>query len=363
MVITKLAVAAAVALIGVVPSARPVVTDGWAGMVRESVRIPMGGGWVAQGEFTYPRGAKGKAPVLVLLHGSGPNDMNQTVAGGATFTPIAQAANRKGFAVLRFNKRGVTGVGPVLSDDDAQVHPAKPYEQRLDDAAAVVRYAGGLGDRVFLLGHSEGTQIAGNLAARPRAWGIKKPAGVIEMGVVGGTAREVFYYQAIGRELTRLHDEADFDGDGTLRGAEIPAELAGLELDADHDGALSIDGELRPAREQALQIDKFPDVRGVPAGITDYVVDFGRFPTPAEDLPRYDGPVLLLNGETDVQTRVRGARDADAALEKAGNKDHTLVTYPGMSHFMNVAPQYSDVQGSPAEAVVDTVAGWLAGHR
>ncbi len=32
------------------------------GTARETVRIPMDGGWVAEGELTYPRGASGRLP-------------------------------------------------------------------------------------------------------------------------------------------------------------------------------------------------------------------------------------------------------------------------------------------------------------
>ncbi|MGW4073680.1 hypothetical protein ACWELB_09220 [Streptomyces asiaticus] len=36
-------------------------------------------GWVTNGELTYPNGVKDPLPSVVMLHGSGLNDMNQTV--------------------------------------------------------------------------------------------------------------------------------------------------------------------------------------------------------------------------------------------------------------------------------------------
>ncbi|GAA0929357.1 hypothetical protein GCM10009576_046430 [Streptomyces rhizosphaericus] len=38
-----------------------------------------GKGWVTNGELTYPGGVKGPLPIVVMLHDSGLNDMNQTV--------------------------------------------------------------------------------------------------------------------------------------------------------------------------------------------------------------------------------------------------------------------------------------------
>jgi uncharacterized protein len=356
---------------------------GWEGIVREAVRIQMDAGWVADGELTYPLGAKGKLPTVVLLHGSGHNDMNQTLAPlVATFPPIAQAINRQGFAVLRFNKRGVVDVGPKLSTDQAALYPARPYEQVLRDAAAAVRTAAKLPQvdpgRIFLLGHSEGTQVASNLVAAPAKYGITKPAGVVEMGVVAGTPREVFYYQAVGSTLGRLHEQFDFDGDGALTRTEVsqgllgqPAEVAAqlrellnsTEVDANGDGKLSIDAEIRPALEAAFDFSKFPHIPGLPKGLDAYMEDLGRFPSPARDLPRYAGPVLLLNGQSDVQTRVRGAIVTDAALAQSGDRDHTLITYPGMGHLMNLTSEYDAADGNPDPAVLSDITAWLAKHR
>src|SRR5690349_4739723 len=51
--------------------------SGWQGITREAVQIDFGQGWVTKGELTYPSNARGRLPVVVMLHGSGHNDMNQ----------------------------------------------------------------------------------------------------------------------------------------------------------------------------------------------------------------------------------------------------------------------------------------------
>jgi pimeloyl-ACP methyl ester carboxylesterase len=382
--------------IGVVPltqsqaATTPVAATrtGWEGIVRETVRIPMEGGWVAGAELSYPRGARGKLPTVVLLHGSGKNDLDQTLPGPvSTFRPIAQTVNRQGFAVLRFNKRGVVGAGPELSDDPALLFPMKPYEQVLRDAAAAVRFAQKQKrvdpNRVFLLGHSEGTMVASNLAADPKRFGLVEPAGVVAMGVVGGTPRETLYYQAVGTQLGRLHEEFDFDGDGRLTATEATKGLAGQaeqiaqqlrpflldgtdvnpRFDTDGDRTLAIDAELEPVIRAGVGFDQYPHLPGAPKGLDTYLEDLARFPTPEQDLPRYTGPVLLLNGRTDIQTRPLGAITTDAALTKAGNRDHQLITYPGMGHLMNITPEYTPANGSPDQAVLTDISAWLAERR
>ena len=158
--------------------------SGWKGVTREQVKIDFGKGWTTKAELTYPSSAKGRLPLVVFLHGSGRNDMNQTLpeGKGSTFVPLAQAASREGYATLRFNKRGVTDIGPVESTDPAQLTPKNPYNQIQWDAASVVRFAARSSkvdpSKIFLLGHSEGTNVAttwpptrGSSASRSRpAW-------------------------------------------------------------------------------------------------------------------------------------------------------------------------------------------------
>ncbi|MCL3818635.1 hypothetical protein, partial [Aeromicrobium wangtongii] len=54
-------------------------TSGWAGITRKQVTIDFGKGWVTKAELTYPTRSKGRLPLVVMLHGSGHNDMNQTL--------------------------------------------------------------------------------------------------------------------------------------------------------------------------------------------------------------------------------------------------------------------------------------------
>lgn len=365
----------------------PGTDDAWQGITREPVKIPMDGGWSSQGELTYPSGATGPLPTVVLLHGSGKNDRDQTLAPDvATLATVARTANHAGYAVLRFDKRGVVGVGPVLSEDPAQLYPDRPYEQILRDAAAAVRFAQDSehvdADRLFLLGHSEGTQVASNLAADPRGYGIAEPAGVIAMGVVGAGPREVLYYQVVGRQLEQFHEELDADHDGSLTAGEVtdglrgrPEDVAGPvraalldgdrvngQVDVDGDGRLGIDSEIEQAVRAATGFDRYPHLPGAPQGLDTYLEDVARFPNVVEDLPHYAGPVLLLNGQSDIQTPARYAEAADAALGAAGHRDHTLITYPGMSHLMNLTDKFSPVLGNPDPAVLADITRWLGEH-
>ncbi|GAB7040616.1 MULTISPECIES: alpha/beta hydrolase [Catenuloplanes] len=381
-------VAGADVLAGAPPATAAGAHSGWDGITREQVRIDFGEGWVTNAELTYPSRAKGRLPLVVMLHGSGRNDMNQTLpdGGGSTFVPLAQGANREGFATLRFNKRGVTGVGPVESTDPAQLNPKNPYEQIQQDAAAAIRFGAASKridpNKIFLLGHSEGTNVAANLAADPKAFGIPTPAGVIAMGVVGKDIRTLLTLQLFGRQLLQLHDEFDLDADGQLTALEAsdglagqPAEVAeqfrAILLDGDRvlastdrngDGQIAIDAEAGAVLREASRIDEYPNVPGLEE-LQEYVADIARFPTVTQALPKFAGPTLLLNGENDLQTPARAAIAADTAVAAAGNRDHTLIIYPGMAHTMNITPKFTPEFRGPDAQVVTDVRAWLKSHR
>jgi hypothetical protein len=55
--------------------------------------------------LSYPKGAKGPFPGVLLVSGSGPNDRDETVGMIKPFRDIAHGLALNGFAVLRFDKR------------------------------------------------------------------------------------------------------------------------------------------------------------------------------------------------------------------------------------------------------------------
>lgn len=98
----------------------------------------------------------GLFPAVVLIAGSGPNDRDETLFGHKPFLVISDVLTRGGFAVLRYDKRGVGGSTGDYSKATIQ-HFA-------EDAHAAVEYLRQRReiDRSYigLLGHSEGGIIA-----------------------------------------------------------------------------------------------------------------------------------------------------------------------------------------------------------
>lgn len=128
----------------------------------ESVTIPAFGFNLA-GTITRPKTAE-PAPALILIGGSGPTDRDETVAGIPVFGQVARDLVNAGFAVVRYDKRGVGQSG-----GRAESATIADYAE---DARWVLNWLekqkGIDKERIGLVGHSEGALAAMLLAGRER---------------------------------------------------------------------------------------------------------------------------------------------------------------------------------------------------
>jgi dienelactone hydrolase len=117
------------------------------------------GGLKLPATLTLPEGA-GPFPVVVLVHGSGPHDRDETVGANAPFRDLAEGLAARGVATLRYVKR--TRQYPERT-------PATVDEEVVQDALnaiALVRKQGRIDPNgVFVLGHSMGGYLAPRIAA------------------------------------------------------------------------------------------------------------------------------------------------------------------------------------------------------
>ena len=124
------------------------------------------------------------APIVVMVHGSGALDRDETIYANKPFRDIAEGLARKGIATLRYDKRTYVYSQPVTTLDDETVL----------DALSAIRLAHQYSTRVYLLGHSLGAMLAPIIAERtaePLAGVIMMAAPARDMETV---VREQFDY-------------------------------------------------------------------------------------------------------------------------------------------------------------------------
>jgi len=90
-----------------------------------------------------------KAPIVVMVHGSGPNDRNETLGQNTPFKDIAEGLAAMGISSFRYDKRTKLYKGSA----DTLTYMGETVE----DAVAAVKMLRKMGyKRIFVLGHSLG---------------------------------------------------------------------------------------------------------------------------------------------------------------------------------------------------------------
>src|ERR1035441_4792538 len=247
------------------------------------------GEWKLPGTLTVPVGA-GPFPAAVLVHGSAPNDRDETVGGAKVFKDLAEGLASRGIVVLRYEKRTLQYRARI-----AGIAKFTVQEETVEDAVkaiALVRAQAEVnGSRIFVIGHSLGAYVAPRIAEQDG-----KLAGLVLMA---GNVRpledlaveQVTYMGITGREL----DNAK----------AFQAKVKKLET-GDEDS---------------------PALGGVPVA---YWVDLKRYEH-AAPAGKLGIPMLILQGERDSQVTM-----ADFTLWKTAvgsAKGVVMMSYPALNHF------------------------------
>ncbi len=255
----------------------------------EEVTVDAGAGTPLGATLTLPTGAA-SAPGVVLVHGSGPNDRDESVGPNKPLRDLAAGLASRGIAVLRYDKR--TRAYPEAFAGTAYTTDKEVTNDAL--AAALLRQRPEVDNRrVFVLGHSLGGMMAPRIARRDTAL-----AGIILAAAAARSLPELLRAQA---DHLDAHDST-------------------VDVAAIHDMADQIEA-ITPGDSSLTA-----PVAGAPAS---YWLDLRDYdPVTAAALER---PTLILQGERDYQVTM--AEDFAAwkdALGDAGNV--TLKSYPRLNH-------------------------------
>lgn len=335
--------------------------------------IDLGGGLTTEAQLTHPSVGDGPFSGVLLVHGSGNTDMDEylppevsgTEEGSRPFLQIAEYLSERGFAVLRYNKRGIGINGTVL---DLEVVTNTIFEELQHDAeralGVLMQQPEVDADDITIIGHSEGTWIAIRIAIEEP--GVKN---IVLMSAAAHNLKDLLYYQLVEKN-THMFQEIDSDHDGSISIQEayvLPPVLADAllenstgdwlwlpEIDQDEDGYVSISEELVPQWEQTFEYittAEFP-------GSKWFRSHFG-LRSNLDLMGNVSSSILILQGEGDTQTPVEGAFLLEQRLTEVGHPDHTLITYPGLGHSFYPVEGLVQWLGPIQEQVLSDLASWL----
>ena len=101
-------------------------------------------------------------PIVVMVHGSGPLDRDETVMANKPFRDLAHLLASRGISTLRYDKRTFVSQEPVASVE----------EETINDALAAIELARTYNSNVWLLGHSLGAMLAPLIAEQTELKGV-----------------------------------------------------------------------------------------------------------------------------------------------------------------------------------------------
>ncbi len=295
------------------------------------------------GTLTIPN-SPGKHPAFLMIAGSGPTDRDGNSALGIKtdlFKQLAASLAKDGVATLRFDKRVTGALRSSIPKDPSGLSEYCSWENFVEDAMAGYRFLRKQPEvdpkRTGLLGHSEGGMLALQGAAGMNS---EKPAALILMGTPGRNIAVILREQI----------------NSMLAAQKATPEQTKFFLDKQDSICAAI-----------KQSGKVP--ANVPAGLVAlYPAYLGKFLhsellfEPTRDASAFPGPVLIIQGEKDVQISAeRDAPSLSKALNARRNDRHETFIVPNASHNLKHVTDKTDpgFSGDVDTAVFSKLRTWI----
>ena len=296
-------------------------------------------GFSLAGTLTLPESGH-DFPAMILIAGSGRNDRDETEMGH--FLLLSDYLTRNGYAVLRYDKRGV-------GESEGDYAGATTFDFA-DDTRSAIRYLESRPEmnheKIGLIGHSEGALIASIIAADSD----ENVASIILMGGTGVNGIDVLLTQA--ELISRINGIPE---DQIYITTETNRALYEIAASSGSDSLLAIEmREVQPELD-----DNMVNMLLSPWLRTFFSID------PGDYISKVSCPVLAMTGEKDVQCPPELNLTAiERSLKKADNTNYQIETLPGLNHLFQTSEsgspyEYNQLEEIMAPVALELILKWL----
>jgi hypothetical protein len=302
------------------------------------------------GTLALPEKAATPVPAVLLIHGSGPADRDENVPGMKIdfFRAVAHRLAQAGIASFRYDKRGVGA-----SEGDLSKAGLTDLVEDARAALDALRTRGEIDpERVFILGHSEGGNIAPLLAV-----GDPTVRGLILVATNARPLDQIIRWQV--ETLNRAAGLSESELEAILKQQD---EWAAFVKESEGDWE-NYPYEQLKERLTWLTPEKYAELTRV--SLRWLREHFTR--DPLETIRRVRVPVLILQGEKDIQVPKEEAELLARALREVGNEEVELHILPDLNHLMRRHPeepnlQYRHLDEPVDERILQLIVEWVQAH-
>jgi uncharacterized protein len=388
-----------------------------------NLTIDLGNGLKTNAQLTIPAVGEGPFPGVLLIHGSGANDLNET--GGLilvdnetgskvypdkqTFFQIAEYLSERGFVVLRYDKRGVTSNFTLESSIWGNM-TFNDLKQDAEKALSVLLQQPEVNatKKATLIGHSEGTMIAPRVAVD----NPDKVNNIILMGAVAHNLKDLLYFQIVANPLQYVENVLDKNHHGVLSvkeaskdpifqdlvGGNLTHLLQGQTNVTDYQNktttsephpaytginqdTISIENKLKPALLAAYKNVTSPTASALSAKCLEVQYGYFEWNSGLEGCPMWmrshsalgdtltmignvssGTGILILQGENDTATPVEQGLLLQQRLTEVNHPDHLIITYPNLGHSLSPSSEWVSQSGPMKDYVLADLYAWLEAH-
>lgn len=308
------------------------------------------------GTLTLPATGS-KHPAVVLVTGSGAQNRDEELMGHKPFWVIADFLTREGFAVLRYDDRGVGG-----SEGTQEEATTNDFATDTEAALDYLKTRGEINPaKTGIIGHSEGGMIAFMLAAKH-----KDIAFIVSMAGAGFRIQDLMLKQAemtmkatggIAQQTAWPQQKPVLRDRYALLTQDMPIDDLKKKL---YDDVLkTIPSNLRDDENTRKKIDGEIAVMTSP-----WYIAFMKY-DPVHDLEKITCPVFAINGDKDTQVHAETSLAAiGKAIRSNGNQHALTKSYPGLNHLFQhcktgSVSEYGDIEETISPEVLNDIKDWL----
>ena len=323
------------------------------------------------GTLTYPKPLAGvdylkppTYPAVILISGSGPQDRDETIFGHKPFAVIADDLTKKGFAVLRYDERGVgksTGKFALattadFASDAASAIEFLKHQPQIDTA------------HIGIIGHSEGGMIAPMLAANR-----KDIAFIVLLAGPGLPTTALMQEQISAVMLSQGQSAAAATAGGAFYKEIAKAVNSSKDTGVIFKNALQYANKwVKKQPDSILKMLNLEVVEDrdevVRSQLQSMMTPWFRYflaADPKDNLTKLQCNVLALNGDKDIQvistSNLKGIKDA---LKKSQSPHYDVVSLPGLNHLFQTckkcsAPEYGELEETISPMLLQAMGDWL----